>query len=1520
MTIPSLIDDVQARGIELWAESGQLRLRAPKGALTEDVRERLVANKAAILAFLHQASAAPTVPAIAAVDRAEWDRLPLSFAQERLWFIHQLEPESPAYNVPAAVSIRGELDIDLLERAYNAVIARHETLRTIFPARDGVAEQRILDRLDFRLNRIDVSGEETRRVRRDKARLILQAEARRPFDLATGPLVRGTIVILSPEEHLLLLNMHHIISDAWSMGVLVREIGMAMDGVELPGLPIQFVDYSVWQRTWLETSELLERQLAYWQRKLAGAPESLDLVTDHRRSAGQSSAGATYVFALDAQLTGQLNDLARRRDCSLFMVLLAAFKTLLYRYTGQEDLCIGTPIANRQYRETENLIGMFANTLVLRSQVEAEDDFARLLAKVRATCLEAYEHQDAPFERIVERVQPARNLELNPLFQIMMILQNAPMGALGDHIRPYPLDSGISKFDLLVSFIESADGLAGTIEYKTSLFEERTVARMAAHFTALCRAILAAPGVALGRLQYVSEAERRQLLTDFNRTDADYARDECIHERFTAQVAAGPERKAVVCGGETLTYRELHDRSRALALHLQSLGVGPDSLVGLRATRSVETIVGVLGILQAGGAVLPLDPRSPDERLAEILRDSRPAMVLVEDRQSCLSSTLKNDVRPQHLAYVIYTSGSTGRPKGVLLTHITLTNLIAWQEKEIGFREGETILNYTEPVFDVFMQELFSCLSAGATFVIPDAATKSDPASLARFIVENDVHTIFLPFAAMTTLLGELMAYGEAMPLRKVITAGEQLTINDTVSRFFQRYPEAHLHNHYGPSEAHVVTAHALPADLSRWTRFPPIGKPIANTRIYVLDRYDSPQPIGVPGELHIAGDGLARGYLNRPELDRAKFVPDPFRPGARMYRTGDLGRWLPDGTLEFLGRIDTQVKIRGYRVEPGEIEARLRQHPEIEDCVVVAQGEGIDKRLVAFYRASRVLSQDELRTHLMRTLPEHMVPSAFVSLDAIPLTATGKVDRRALERMDVSLESSEPYMAPRSRAERQLAGIWAEVLNRAPETVGVNDNFFELGGHSLLATQLMFRIRTQLGVDVPLKALFERGNIAGLAQAVDGASSKEPEPIRWNEPFRLLKVQRESILADRYRPIVIPVTYLVTEDVSASDLQRNLAILLEHPLFKLRLRREGDQWLQCYDAGAESIPVETVDAEALMAVYDAHAPKLDPVTGPVAGCFVVDRGPEKYVLLLVEHFISDPVTVIVLMDLLSLCCQGREDLIRSYVSRPSLGLQEWVETLERRAGDEDVLQWRDYWWHVLEAAHASEGRMIQASGAEPEAREERLRIPRELVEAAEAFGSVENVILALFARSCAVTFQEDELVLTQIYNTRQDPLIHLDSSQALGWFSENYPLALQTPRSADVLEFVRDVCAQKKEIEERRLSFTLLSHYNDTTRKQFEGCALPGIYFNYQGRGDAPQLSKARRSAFFEVFNASAALGRIADVERFPYWLSCMARIEDDDDLHLYLVYRADKLSGERMRAIVDVLRDSWAALRRAQ
>ncbi|HEX8619605.1 MAG TPA: amino acid adenylation domain-containing protein, partial [Thermoanaerobaculia bacterium] len=1049
------------------------------------------------------------IPAIVPVDRSLLERIPLSFAQERLWFLHQLDPHSAGYNIPGAVTMRGALDLDQLERALNVIIARHESLRTLFPTHEGRPYQRILATMELRLQRFDLTGLASGERAAEAAR-ICRADATRPFDLANGPLVRGLVIRLGEDEHIVMLNMHHIISDGWSLGVLTRELGAIVAAFRegrdagLAPLPVQYADYSVWQRTWLEESGVLEQQLAYWQQKLAGVPESLDLPTDHPRPAVQSFAGATHAFALDAQSTARLKHLAEEQGGTLYMVLLAAFNVLLHRYTGQTDLCIGSPIANRQYGETEGLIGMFVNTLALRNQIDADDSFDAFLARVRATALEAYAHQDAPFEKVVERLHLQRNMAVSPLFQVMVTLQNVEAGALDGRMQRYSLQSGISKFDLTAAFSETPDGLSASIEYSTALFEPQTIARMAEHFTALARVIAVTPDAKIRDLDFIGGHEKRLLLQGFNQTDAEHRNDRAAHQLFVERATTDPEKVAIVFGERELTYGELYEASQRLAVYLQSRGVGPERIVAICMQRSPEMIVAIAGTLIAGGAYLPLDSEYPDERIAYVLQDSDAALLLTEsaleerlgslkppsvglialDRQwtaitqfaaaaTAAGIELRHDVRPHHLAYVIYTSGSTGQPKGVMVEHRNLANLVEWHRTAFDLRESDRSTSIAGVGFDAAVWEMWPPLCAGATLVLPPAGVQGDAEALLRWWGGLAVDVSFLS----TPLAEFAFSRGIGNPnLRVLLTGGDRLRQLPSHGESFR------LINNYGPTECTVVatSGELRPADAVLH-----IGRPVANTRIYILDAHRQPVPVGVTGEIYIGGAGVARGYLNRAELTAERFVDDPFsgEAGARMYRTGDLGRWLADGTIDYRGRIDTQVKIRGLRIELGEIEARLQQHPAIQDCAVIAQGDG-DKRLLAFYRAkeSTELPHDELRAFLAQTLPEYMLPAAFVSLAAIPLNANGKVDRRALSQVNVTMPAGGNYVAPRNAAERQLTAIWSEVLGRGEESIGVEDDFFELGGHSLSAVQLMAKTNRQFGQALPLAVLFSAPTIAALA------------------------------------------------------------------------------------------------------------------------------------------------------------------------------------------------------------------------------------------------------------------------------------------------------------------------------------------------------------------------------------------------------------------------------------------------------
>jgi amino acid adenylation domain-containing protein/thioester reductase-like protein len=1068
-------------------------------------------------------------PSIVPVDRADLERFPLGFAQERLWFADQMEPGSVRYNYPAAVRITREMDIAQIQHALNLLIERHESLRTIFPSRDGQPEQVILDHQHLALEQVDLTNCENSQDRARIAREICQAEASRPFDLALGPLIRGKVIKLADTEHILLLNMHHIVSDAWSMGVLIKEFSMIVDAlrkerpVALDPLPIQYLDYAVWQRTSLENSGILDEQLSYWKGKLAGVPESLDLVTDYARPSVQSLAGDTHFFTLDAALTASLKSLSQRHGATLYMVLLAAVDVLLYRYSGQGDTCVGSLIANRQYAETEGLIGIFFNTLALRNQIDGEDTFASFLARVKATCREAYAHQDAPFERVVDVARPRRSAAISPLFQVMVILHAFQSSDFGPDMEPYHLDNLISQFDLTVGFRETADGLAGSIVYSTALFKPETIARMADHLVALCREIAAAPNARIRDLDCLTEPERHRLLHAFNDTAAEYPKDQCIHELFAARADGTPESTAVICGDESLNYRELENASGDLALYLQSKGVGPECIAGLCLDRSVEMMLGIMGIVRAGGAYMPLDPEYPDERLAYMLHDSGAAIVLTHERlrprierlvkeavtvisldtkRPAIARwaaaarrkgiSLAHNVSPANICYVIYTSGSTGKPKAVLTEHRSLVNRIHWMQKEYRLTAADVVLQKTPYTFDVSVWEFFWPMIAGAALVFATPGGHRDTGYLEALIQRAGVTTLHFVPSMLRAFLDSVT--NPCLPVKRIFCSGEALD-GESAERCSSQFPNASLYNLYGPTEAAIdVTAY----DCSSWhVGSVPIGAPIDNTQIYILDRFGRPQPIGVPGELCIAGDGLARGYLNQPELTDQKFISNPFGPCDRMYRSGDLARWLDDGNLQYLGRIDTQVKIRGFRIETGEIEAQLNRHPEIRESAVIARGEGPGTQLVAFYRAvgekggeTVQLPAGDLRAHLSKTLPEYMIPAAFISVAAIPLNSSGKADRRALAGMDVEIASGQQYVAPRNRREAELVEIWAKLLNLPPERIGVNDNFFELGGHSLLAVKLIDRLK-QAGMRASLPELFAAPTLAKLAEVVTDAGSE---------------------------------------------------------------------------------------------------------------------------------------------------------------------------------------------------------------------------------------------------------------------------------------------------------------------------------------------------------------------------------------------------------------------------------------------
>ncbi len=1060
---------------------------------------------------------------------------PLSFAQLRLWIIDRIEPGTATYNVALAVRLEGALEPGLLARAFGEVARRHEALRTTFAVEGGEPVQIVHPPAPVPLPVVDLASlsEAAGQV---EARRLAREEEMRPFDLERGPVLRAGLLRLATAEHVLLLTLHHIVCDEWSIRLLFREVvtlyAAWRDGREpvLPSLPVQYADFAVWQRGWL-SGPVLASQLAFWRSRLADPPV-LELPTDRPRPPLQTFRGARLSFALPAETSAALLDLGRRRSATAFMTLLAAFQALLARTSGQTDLTVGTPITGRTRAEVENLIGFFLNTLVLRSDLSGDPGFAEIVDRARARALEAYAHQDLPFEKLVDEIGVRRSLGHSPLFQTLFVLLHAtPLSAeeAGLRAEPVEIEGSTAKFDLTLSMQAGGEALTGVIEYNTDLFDRTTVLRLAERFRVVCATAAREPERPLSDLPVLPEAEAHQLLREHD--DRPLFRDAEVHlfDLVAAWAERAPERIAVEWEGGAWTYAGFVGRARSLAARLRDLGAGPDVPVGVQAGRGPELALAFLAVLASGGAYLPIDPAYPEERRSFMLEDSGTAVTLTPgpsaasgrgERDGLSSMSFREEPPNLHpspacgrgaggegSAYVIYTSGSTGKPKGVAVPHRVLTNLILWQidpDRPGATPEPLRTLQFSSPGFDVSLHEMLSTWCAGGTLVLISDEDRRDPERLARRLAEAQVERLFLPFVALQQLADRLARPETPVPgsLRRVLTAGEQLQVTPQVIEAFRRLSAATggttLHNQYGPSETHVVTELVLAGDPNRWPAVPSIGRPIAGTAAYVLDRALNPVPLGIPGELALGGVAPGRGYLGRPDQTAERFIPDAWsdEPGARLYRSGDLARLLPDGAIEFLGRIDHQVKIRGYRIEPGEIEAVLAAHPRVRECAVAVREERPgDRRLIAWVVTEGTngdFAPAELRDHLRAKLPDPMVPTAYVRLDALPLTATGKVLRSALPSPEAERLAAAPFVEPRTVLEREVAAVFREELGL--DRVGREDNFFDLGGHSLTMVHAASRLTERLARPVAVLDLFRTPTVASLARHLGGDEEALPD------------------------------------------------------------------------------------------------------------------------------------------------------------------------------------------------------------------------------------------------------------------------------------------------------------------------------------------------------------------------------------------------------------------------------------------
>jgi len=1046
---------------------------------------------------------------IASVREAD-QHLPLSYAQERQWFLWQLDPDSAAYHVPGALRLCGMLDKAALRRSFASLAARHESLRTRLHLDDESRTQQVLPHTDIQILE-DRTDEAQLKAR-------VEAEIARPFDLRQGPLLRVTLLELNAQEHVLVLVQHHIVSDGWSMGVMVQELmqlyaaySQGQDCTLTP-LPIQYGDYALWQRRWMEAGEKT-RQLDYWRQLLGGTQPVLALPLDRPRPAQQRFLGARQDIQLDPGLVTGLKALAQREGVTLFMLLLASFQLFLYRYSGQRDIRVGVPIANRNRVETEALIGFFVNTQVLKADLDGAMSFSELLQHTKRRALEAQAHQDLPFEQLVEALQPERSLSHNPLFQVMFNHQAQARTAIqqlpGLRVVSLEHETRTAQFDLSLDTQETEDGLWASLTYATDLFDASTAARMLRHWLGLLRGAVADTTRPLQDLAMLDMTERQQILEQWNATARDYPQNQWVHHLIEAQAKRQPQATALVFAEQRIDYAELNRRANRLAHRLIEAGVGPDVRVGLAVERSFDMVIGLLAVLKAGGAYVPLDPDYPRERLAYMLDDSGVQLLLT---QAPLLSQLPiphgletlvlgessfetySEQNPavaldgENLAYVIYTSGSTGQPKGAGNRHSALLNRLQWMQEAYGLSAADSVLQKTPFSFDVSVWEFFWPLMTGSRLVIAAPGDHRDPARLIQVINAEQVTTLHFVPSMLQAFLQDA-AVSSCRSLQRIVCSGEALPV-DAQQQVFAKLPHAGLYNLYGPTEAAIDVTHWTCVDEGRDTV--PIGRPIANLGCYLLDDNFEPVPVGVLGELYLGGAGLARGYHRRPALTAERFIAHPFVHGERLYRTGDLARYREDGVIEYAGRIDHQVKLRGLRIELGEIEARLLEHEQVREAAVLA----VDGKYLVGYLVLHHAGDDwreVLGAHLAEHLPDYMVPAQWVLLEQMPLSPNGKLDRKALPKADASLMARE-YIAPQSELEQQVAAIWAEVLH--VQRVGLHDNFFELGGHSLLATQVVVRLRERLHAEFDVKSIFTAPTLADFSAYV-AAQQTNNSPVQ---------------------------------------------------------------------------------------------------------------------------------------------------------------------------------------------------------------------------------------------------------------------------------------------------------------------------------------------------------------------------------------------------------------------------------------
>ncbi|MEH1869066.1 MAG: amino acid adenylation domain-containing protein [Nostoc sp.] len=1423
-------------------------------------------------------------------NQTESQTFPVSFAQQRLWVLAQLEPDNPFYNMFKAVRLNGRINIEVLERSLNEIIRRHEVLRTTFSAVEGKPVQVIAPHATMKLSVVDLQGLSGQ----EQLQCLATQDQLQPFDLTKGLLLRVTLVQLKSESYALLLTMHHIIGDGWSMGVFIKELSslyqgfLVGDSSPLPQLPIQYADFTIWQRQWLQ-GKALQTSINYWKQQLADTPPLLELPTDRPRPSVQTFRGWCFSFQLDAKLTASLKELSHKSGTTLFMTLMAAYATLLFRYSGQQDILLGTPIASRNHQEIEGLIGFFVNTLVMRTRLEDNPSFSKLLTQVRSTCMDAYANQDVPFEQIVEALQIERSLSHSPLFQVMFALQNAPMEQLETPelaVTPLHLDNVNAKFDLTLQMWEQDNCLQGFWQYNTDLFDEDRIARMTGHFQTLLAGIVANPQTSVATLPLLTERERHQLLVEWNDTHIPYPDTKCIHQVFEEQAEQTPDAIAVVYEDESLTYRELNDRANQLAHYLQSLGVGTEVLVGICVERSLEMIIGILAILKAGGAYVPFDPAYPQERLAYMFQDTGVSVLLIQQqligllppnsaKVVCLDTNweifnqysqqnLKTDVKPDNLTHIMYTSGSTGIPKGVCIIHRNVVRL-AKGTNFASLTPQEVFLQLGPLSFDASTLEIWPCLLNGAKLILMPSQ-KPSLEELGEIIQRYQVSILWLTASLFHLMVDERLH--DLQPVHQLMSGGDVLSVAH-VQKVLRELPNCQFINGYGPTENTVFTTCFTVLAESRIDKSIPIGRVIGNTQVYILDSNLQAVPIGVWGEMCVGGAGLARGYWNRPELNQQRFIPNPFgHPNAdRLYKTGDLVRYLPDGNIEFFSRIDNQVKIRGFRIELAEIEVILTQHPQVRDAVVIAREDKPGIKNLAAYLISEGKQpiSSELRSFLKEKLPDYMIPASFTVLEAFPITPNGKVDRRALPVPEFEFNDKTSFVSPRTDVEKILVKIWQDVL--LLKQVCIHDNFFELGGDSIIGIQIIAKANLA-GLKLTPKQLFQHQTIAELAAVAVTTTSKEAEQGLVKGIVPLTPIQHWFFERNLPEPHHFNQSFLleVPPNIQPELLEQALQKLVyHHDALRLRFVQQAARWQQYNSDVCNAVSLAIADlsnltqaeqSKAIELKADEIQRSLNLADGPLLRVVLFNLGKSspRRLLIVIHHLAVDGISWRILLEDLAGAYKQLDSGNNIELPAKTTSFKDWAIRLQDYAGTQELHRELDYWLHsrsfpvplpldypaVASANTVSSSRVVSVSLSREQTRTLLQDVPG-------AYNTqINDVLLTALVQSFAGWTGYDFLLIELEGHGREDLFEDIDLSRTVGWFTSLFPVCLKLGSLHHPGEALKSVKEQLRGIPNRGIGYSILRYLTmDTTiNKQLELFPQAQVSFNYLGQFDQTHLA----------------------------------------------------------------------------